>query len=965
MVSRFVIEADPEKHTYEPVDLHVKMERRLPDGSRQPVAIDLVSIEMDRQGLITLTPKGAETDEPILVYEVQLTDELLGSADFATKIEKPIRVTFTARPEEAADATQAAPLKQDCDIEIRAPGAVHWTVGDDLTTRDLPLEIDADGVSELMLSVRYEEWDPQLRKFEYDPSKVEFTHWTGPRLPPDVFNAHPDDLPWETTSEENNRDHSRWASLKELPDPGHVGLDPPVDSYIRVRVWPRGSIIRVPSAIKPKEGARMLAEQQVPITLRPARQIVELVDPTEPIAADGLAHPLRLRFLRERDRTPVKKGVYSFEIERGVSYRGGKLTEDQGELKEEHNGELTLEYTPAELTYEPGKSFTEQLLVYRGNDDKRQLLATIPLYLSPKVELRIQAEKAGLVFEPYEISIPAGSAPHKIRGSLVFEVYHRESGDDMPFDVAHAHVKAFVGEAQVDREVLSDTAGTYEVVLPELEEGLRKLPEERRIHTLAKDSERPDCTFHEDADTVIRFYEDKTDRFAPWLLYTGELVTKVKTHRVLLGSQIAANPEDQLARAMSGTDLLRTGTTFGTTYLGMFNSAYGTAGGQLTATLLEAISLIAAFVPFQKVAGGAGGVAKELSIFDSVANKIGGYLDDAGTWAAPIAERLGTWFTGTLGPMLASAARSVPAYLDDAARMLGPWVTDGLRAMIQQAAARWNTIAELAEQVAVSRGRRALEIGAEILKGLLTAIGTLFKAIVHALLAAGAKVVSWVLSGTGFVLGHLGAGAGRFLDYIGFFGGSGWVSQSTRELARTSGAKFIEEIVKAIFGKIADLVSDGQAALLGSEGSKVMSVIARAAVAYLHDNVAKLNVVEDPTSLIEDFRSSTVSLLGKQQTFNEWLAWANEWVIWAEKWVLILEVVAIVVSIFVSMGLAAAPAVAFVDKWFSAAKMLFVRAPALIGSVGLAFAIPSCYGWRTAALAGGGASTSVGAGATP
>ena len=47
------------------------------------------------------------------------------------------------------------------------------------------------------------------------------------------------------------------------------------------------------------------------------------------------------------------------------------------------------------------------------------------------INAAIEAEKAGLEFEPYELSIPAGSAPHKIRGNLVFEVYHRESGDDV------------------------------------------------------------------------------------------------------------------------------------------------------------------------------------------------------------------------------------------------------------------------------------------------------------------------------------------------------------------------------------------------------------------------------------------------------------------------------------------------------------------------------------------------------
>lgn len=940
MVSRFVVEANPETRTYEPVDLHVKMERRLPDGTKEPVSIDLVSIEMDREGLIVLTPKGAETGEPILVYEVQLTDELLGASDFATKIEKPIRVTFTARPEsDAADAPQAAPLKEDCDVEIRAPGAVHWTIGDDLSTRDLPLEIDADGVSELMLSVRYEEWDPELRKFEYDATKVEFTHWTGEGLPADVFNAHPDDLPWETISDTNNRDHSRWASLKELPDPGHDGLNPPVTSYIRVRVWPRGSILRLPSRIRPKEGARRLAEKRIPITLRPARQIVELIDPTEPIAADGQSHELRLRFLRERDRTPIKKGNYDFEIERGPSYRGGALTETSAELKEEQNGELTLEYTPAELTYEPKKSFTERLLIHRGTGKQRQLLATIPLHLSPKVELRIEAEKAGLEFEPYEVSIPAGSAPHKIRGNLVFDVYNRESSKDVPIDIALARVKAFAGDVQVDGEVTSNSTGMYEITLAELEEGLRKLPESRRVHQLDKATERPTCKFDDNADTVIRFYEDKTDRFTPWVLYTGEATTKIKTHRVLFAKQIAEHPEDQLPRIVAGTELLRTGTTFATTWLNMYNQMIGSVLGQLKLTALELVSFAMNTEKFAKMLG----------------NFLKGGLDLASRGASALGN-VGRALLTSIGPALSAAAQRISAGVDDLIRYIGvDNISTKARALLDLIRARFVALREAAEQLQMSRGQRLIEYGLEIVSSLLSALALATKALVRLLVSAIGGLTALAMRGAGAGFEALApAASARLLRTMQQLG-SRWFN--IREGGATTLGKVLEELVKAGADYVADWLVDGSPSPFGPDGSLLMSQAAEGGLSYLHQDVTNLAVPEDADPNIERFRSASADAIGTQSDVLSVVGDLNYYVKQLDLVILVGELAVIAVGV-VCTGPVGGAALATMtsgsmvtfDRGFAAFKGLTVRGIPLVLMALYAAAIPMRYAWGTASL---------------
>lgn len=944
MVAQFHVEVDQESGTFKPVDLHIRMEHHRSDGTEVAVEMELVSVAMDREGLVTLTPKAPDSDEPILVYEVQLTDALLSSPDFASQITEPIRVTFTARPKpESPDAAPPEPLEQRCDIIIDSPGAIHWTVADDPTTRDQPVELDADGQSEFVLSVRYEAWDPEQRQVVYKPEDVEFSHWTGPGLDPDVFGPVKGDEPWVVAGVDNNRDHSRWDSKLELPHPSHPGLTLPFNSSIRVRVWPMGSVVRHPGSISFKEGAKLLAEADVPLTLLEARQLVDLVRPEEPVPADGQEHELVLRFLRERDRSLVKRGTYSFEFEPGEHHRGGKIAETEAELTEDAKGELTLTYTAPELTYEAGKSFTERLQVYRGVGDDRQLLATIPVHLSPKVELRVEPEKAGLTWEPFELTIDPGLAPAVLRGVLTIDVTDKVEGDTKPFRVAHAKVMVHTGPGQstkVELPLRSDKDGRWEWKLPELAEGLAKLPVERRERTLDPDSDRPESRFDDEAETVIRFYEDKVHEHTPWPLYDSPLERRIRQHRLVYGEQLASNPEHLLDRAVSGTDLLRAGTTFGKSYERIYESQIEVAAGGLNGIFTELIGL----------AINAASIGEKVG---KVVGKVAALLDEV---AGSVARGIGRYVTTEFAVGLKVTAIQIMEFLG---RFTEQTTSPTVWNMIEGVKGAWAIIAETASNLITRQGSALVELvsGAiNLLMNALKAIGNLVVTAVLLVLTAGGALLGMLIDALGSLLSRCaGPPVERLIATVGHY--LTGTSAASAEVGKWTVGKAFEELYKATLDRLA-----GAQRAAGGVASSVASVVnpmgwvTSPAVGWLDGEAERLWVPEDAEPRIDEFRDDTLALGETQAAVGKYSSYLEIALGFIDAIVLAIECILMLLSMFVSAGflnpVTLGPAMTAFEISFAKAKLAFIRLPALGLNLVGAVMIAGLYGLRVWSLPG-------------
>lgn len=944
MVVEFHVEVDQESGTFQPVDLHIRMEHHRSDGTEVAVEMELVSVAMDREGLVTLTPQPPDSDEPILVYEVELTDSLLSSPDFGSLIAEPIRVTFTARPKpENPDEAPPEPLEQRCDIVIESPGAIHWTVADDPTTRDVPIELDADAQSEFVLSVRYEQWDPEQRQVTYEPADVEFSHWTGPGLDPDVFGPVKGDEPWVVAGVDNNRDHSRWDSKLELPHPTHPDLALPFNSSIRVRVWPKGTIVRHPGRISFKEGARMLAERDVPLTLVAARQLVELVRPEEPVPADGQEHELVLRFLRERDRTPVKRGTYSFELEPGEHHRGGAIAEPEVELAEDAKGELTLFYTAPELTYEPEKSFTERLQVYRGVGEHRQLLETIPIHLSPKVELRVEPEKAGLDWEPFELTIDPGQAPALIRGVLTIDVTDKVEGDTKPFRVAHAKVTVHTGPGQgtpAELPLRSDKDGRWEWKLPELAEGLAKLPVERRERTLDPDTQRPECRFDDEAETVIRFYEDKVHEHTPWPLYDSPLERQIRQHRLVFGEQLASNPEHLLDRAVSGTALLRSGATFGQSYERIYESQIQVASGGLSGIFTELIGL----------------ALNAANIGEKVGNlfgKVAAWLDEA---AGSVVRGIGRYVTTEFAVGLKTTAIQIMEFLS---RFTEEATSPTVWNMIEGARGAWATIAETASNLINRQGSALVELvsGAiNLLVNALKAIGNLVVTAVLLVLTAGGVLLGMLIDALGSLLSKCaGPPVERLIAVVGHY--LTGTSAASAEVGKWTIGKAFEELYKATLDRLA-----GTQRAAGGVASSVASVVnpmrwvTSPAVGWLEDEAERLWVPEDAEPRIDEFRDDTLALGETQAAVGKYSSYLEIALGFIDAIVLAVECILMLLSMFVSAGflnpVTLGPLLTAFEISFAKVKLAFIRLPALGLNLVGAVLIAGLYGLRVWSLPG-------------
>lgn len=946
-MQEFLIEVD-DSGRYRPMERRLRLSKVGP-GGKATVEGTLVGITVSPDDLIAVRERSADADGVITV-EVSVLDEAQSAEDFLDRITEPIEVTFEKRPKDDPDAE---PVAETVAFRIPDPtGRIHWCVaGQEAATTDRPIEVDADGASELVLDVWFDSWDPAERRVAYDRGKVEFTHWTGPELDPRIFGPHPDDLPHLVAGPGNNRERSRWLSRRRLPD--QVFAAPlPIESSIRVRAWPRGRIEREPFAIDAHD--RMLGEVLVPLILREARIELERTVPAMmPIPADGRPHELEFAVTRAGTTERVRSARLSFELaEEGR--RGGSIEPAELTLTEEDRGAARLTYTAPELVYEPGGSFTEELVAFSGSGAGRTEVGSFSLHLSPRITARITAEKPGLTFEPYELAIEAGLAPSEIRGFLELEVenrLHLERRDPVQrFGIQYADVLIATGpnDVKVPREIKSGHEGRYRWTLDELAAGLAQHGPERRILHLDRMTQAPRARLDEDARTVIDLYDDKMHRHASWSLFDGFLTEDLRGHRLLFGEQLAMVEPDQVPKVLSGTALLRAGATFLKSYDLSYREQFGRLAAGLSATFTEGVALYLNCMDFADKAGAAIGGA--IGRFSSEGHGLVEGLYGVLNWLLAPLRGLSTWLT--------SGGEA-------AGRWALPWLSDSFEFF---KGTFGSVIASIEELVKTGRGA-TVELITELLNTLVNMVGTAVSFLCACLLGFLALVGrsfgalgSWV--GAEFSPENLSRLRNMLSHFASRLPGAAGEATGAPAGSFTIG-KTVEWLANLLAGWIAKTFGEwagdprsfaNATASAITETFDVMSFSATWNMKWLRRQVVDLHVPIDAEARIDGFLARARDTNRFQSVVNEAEYQTKTWALTIDLAIMVIEGLTAVGAFIVSGGVMA-PAVlaAFskIETSFAALKTLVLGiAPSVLhGCYGLW--LPCAYGAAVGELAEG------------
>ena len=710
MTTRFTLRPDPETGAYQPAPIHVRLTTVDASGAEVAVPMEIVSVETSPTGVIEVTPvASAAGPDPVLEFRAQLTAEALADPHLPERTKEPVKVTFVARPQpDRPGAAAPAEIRRQCEVLIEVPaGTIHWLDEDTANSTDQVLHLEADGESQLRLRVWLDQYDPESQRVVYDPEKVEFTHWTGPEVPAEVFTYAPDDRPDQVAGADNNRERTRWMVRVPLPDADHPDLVPPIDTHIRVRAWPRGSISRSPGAIETSPDAKKLGEAHVPIVLEPSKVVCQLVEPTEPIPADGSDdHSLRVRLTRQRTGAAVTSGTYTFELAGGGP--GGSLdpTGTTVTLTAEDDGTAELSYTAPELSYRPGGRYAETLIVFRGAGAKRSELGRLPVYLSPSLSAEVEFEKAGLEWETATIEFEPVETPARVTGIVEFEVTNDDPARTLTFPVAFAEIRLEVGDESVAVGPLTtNDQGKFVWDLPELRAGLAKAAPERRETTLEKGWAT--CEFDDDASTVIDFYDDKVFEYAPFHLFPATLTTTVKSHRLVFGEQVARLKPDLLAKVLAGTEYLRTGAVYGRSWEECFRNQMGTAVDQLANLFSELVGIAVNCANF----------GEHLA---AVATSLARWVEQG---TAALVQRMIRWVTTDFAVGIQMLAQTVRGLLDELSTRI---VMPAVHAVIESATGAWRVLSDAVDRL-LSTDRNLTDL----LVGVVDVLANLFKLLVN------------------------------------------------------------------------------------------------------------------------------------------------------------------------------------------------------------------------------------------
>lgn len=697
-------------------------------------AVEITDIRLDPRGILRLEKDTRQSTAKTVVYYVHPDHDLLADNkkfwEAVGSLKRPIKLTIWAKPARGYAKPRQPTILGHTEIEARPPAPeLHWY---DMRSRPPArdpscIHLRADGEDHFELRVECKLWLPQSRRFEYDEKAVEFSHYLPPgtQLYPDVFGPSPYSRPWIVArpGSENNREYSSWESKAALPMQEHPDLTLPVRDTMRVRAWPRDSIIfRDVNIARPKPGIEQLAEAHVAVQLDPEPIKAEIIEPKESIPADGKVHIIELEIRKRSDGSLLKRGELSFKLRTTGNPPGGTITPESVVVKETDNGRVRLEYTPRELYYRPGRSFEQSLDLATGTGEKAVYADTVKVDVNPALKAKIGAEKCGLNWpQPFELNVPAGETPSAIdahigmnfREELSQQFCCHSVGDARPaitvIDDSGEHPVKIEGRTARAPE---DIAGRFYWFLPELEKALSSLPEDRRTRRLREFEGSALALFDTESRAILAGYtwvinnEPGRTLFLPGVVDSRWLLKPVKWRLVRRGAEMA---RDHAERDETECQKVRNGTALATAAL------QGTiAVDNLHRELLnEAINLLGKFfwdvvnilieyysfgaTIFEKLPHVPGWLASGISRYITAIEMnplLGPYVGPALTALKAVAHSLAGGAT-TIGPMLKAYWDS---FLLSCCTTVQGWVFTATSALARQAGKE--AAAELIETVA-------------------------------------------------------------------------------------------------------------------------------------------------------------------------------------------------------------------------------------------------------------------------
>ncbi len=970
-VPKFTIRCDRSTGVFLPTIMHAVLSAPDPDGGEALVPMEVVDIDFP-QDIVSIQPQGAEAPGSLVqLFEVSILDSALQKAGFAKSVAKPLEVVFRARPVVPAGSTQEAPeVEQRAQIVIEAATTIHWRDEEDANSTDAPLYLDADGLSVLRLHVWCERYDATEQRIVTDDTVI-FSHWTYDKAQDVGFVICDDVLPMlDPTS---RRDHTRWCTKTALPSDTFPDAEPPIDTGIRVKAWEAGTVTRAEGKIFNPSDASPLVIAQIPVTLEAVKATAQLLDPVRPVPANAQPVPLRVRIVNERTKQPVENGTYQFELATttGCGSRlglanGGVASTATLTLGPKNEGVVDLEFVPPELVYQPGTVYAETLRITRGSGAKTVDVATLQIFLTPRLEATITAKKPGLDFESRTLNFVAGSVPHAFTGTLSFEIVNADPSETATADIAGAEIEITCGTAtQSIGRLETGKDGSFRWELTELKPGLlaAKLP--LLEHDLEVD-DLPLAAFDSETALVIDDYDAKIKAYAPTHLYHEALKKEVLTHRLEFGTNIATYAPSDLRRIIAGTQLYRTGITYGRTYEQMSKSITQSAKEQLGGIFKECIALsVTLFKVGEKLTRAGAGIISWL-----------------GKATSGVVKRFFTFAATTLAGGLQKAAQGMLTWLQS---MSGRALTPNLKRSVGLLESAWSKIvgalASLRSAFSSSstgiaaKSKDALSKLRSLILGLLKTLASIMKTLAETLWTA--TILALQKLGTKFA--GAADSAGKFLTSLGIPNVDRFGDHIRRTFAHylpagsATGAG-LTKIVELQFLGLLDAIGVFPAAGSATGASIASRLsgfgdIARTSVGFLGNDVARVRQVPaDADPNIDRFRD-TATLLGervratttKAAELEETMAGIDVAVLFIEILIASATAIALATGTVATGGLAAVAAattmaevltlLTHIEFGVGALKLLYIRVPAIAYTLLENLRVGSVYGTASCFLA--------------
>lgn len=639
----FEIPFDPAIEDFRPVDVRARMLYRSPTGESTPVEMASVQFSAQPGDIIQMTPR---KENEVWVASARLASQVYSRSDFDEVIKNDIQVTCRGIPVTGQGGAQ--PVISRCLVRIQQPGGeIHWRFLQDgaYGPIDQGVVLTADGQSRFVLQVWYNLYHPGQRKLYYHPDRVQFTHQLDKSAPQGVLGP----APGSTVKGRDNGDATEWASLIPYPDPGYGRRPMPVESRLWVNAWPRGETV----------SAQPLARVGVPLRLTDVRFVVKLVDPLTPIPADGNPVRVLLQAVREKDGAPLVGRALSWVFKSGSQAAGGKVEPAEGVT--DAQGQVSLFFTPPQLYYRPGANYLAELAVHAGSERKSDPVATVQLPLAPALQFQLEATKAGLCFEPVEVTLdPERETTSVVEGMLKLAAQEPETEIESWFPIDHAEVavKLWDGRSYVPGSILTTTPeGMFTWELPELADVCQGRP---ALTLQAEEGMTPPATLDDAMRTTISHYEDNSRNFFPYHLWGSELGDKLKCYRMVYCRQVAGKAPDQMEKIKSGAILLGTAAAYTRTYDKMVTSQWARLKEDFKNILIDAFALLLTVH----------GVAdKMLAQIKGMASTAAVWLKKKGATAVAWSKRFLKWSSTTL----VSGLRRIAVQLQGAARAMMGW----------------------------------------------------------------------------------------------------------------------------------------------------------------------------------------------------------------------------------------------------------------------------------------------------